>query len=233
MHLFYAPDIATNNELPPEEAAHALRVLRLDVGDELTLTDGRGNLYRAHISTAAGKRCLVRIAEVIPQEPLWQGHLHIAMAPTKLMERTEWFTEKATEMGIDELTFLLCRYSERKVIKSERIHKILVSAMKQSLKARLPLLHDLTPFDRFIAQPFGGQKFIAHCYPTLGERQPLKEALRPGEDALILIGPEGDFSEEEVQKAIAAGFIPISLGRSRLRTETAALAACHTFQLAY
>ncbi|MDR0977143.1 MAG: RsmE family RNA methyltransferase, partial [Prevotellaceae bacterium] len=156
MHLFYAPDIATNNELPADEAAHALRVLRLTVGDELTLTDGRGHFYRAEISTATSKRCLVNILEVIPQEPLWGGHLHLALAPTKLMERTEWLAEKATEIGIDELTFLLCRHSERKVIKSERIHKILVSAMKQSLKARLPQLHDLTPFDRFIARPFAG-----------------------------------------------------------------------------
>jgi 16S rRNA (uracil1498-N3)-methyltransferase len=232
MHLFYTPDIATNNELPQEEAAHALRVLRLGVGDKLMLTDGRGNFYRAEISTATGKRCLVHMLETVPQEPLWHGHLHIAMAPTKLMERMEWFAEKATEIGIDELTFLLCRYSERKVIKSERIQKILVSAMKQSLKARLPQLHDLTPFDRFIAQPFAGQKFIAHCYPDLGERKPLKELIRPNEDVVILIGPEGDFSEDEVRKAIDNGFIPISLGRSRLRTETAALVAVVTAGMA-
>ncbi|MDR0962532.1 MAG: 16S rRNA (uracil(1498)-N(3))-methyltransferase [Mediterranea sp.] len=229
MHLFYAPDIETTNELPEEEAAHAVRVLRLTTGDTLTITDGKGRFFQAEISTATHKRCLVHITQIMPQAPLWRGHLHIAMAPTKLMERTEWFAEKATEIGLDELTFLQCRFSERKVIKTERIRKILVSAMKQSLKARLPLLHELTPFEHFIAQPFTGQKFIAHCYP--GEKVPLKEALRTGNNALILIGPEGDFSEEEVQKALAAGFTPVSLGNSRLRTETAGLVAVHTFNL--
>ena len=146
------------------------------------------------------------------------------------MDRTEWFAEKATEIGFDELTFLNCRYSERKVIKTERIHKILVSAIKQSLKARLPQLNEMTDFNRFIRQPFTGQKFIAHCYE--GEKQLLKDCLQRGEDALVLIGPEGDFSEEEVQEALAHGFRPISLGPSRLRTETAALVACHLMNLA-
>ena len=145
------------------------------------------------------------------------------------MDRNEWFAEKATEIGFDELTFLNCRFSERKVIKTERISKILVSAIKQSLKARLPKLNEMTDFHTFIQQDFEGQKFIAHCYE--GEKKQLKEALTPGEDALVLIGPEGDFSEEEVQKAIEHGFVPISLGKSRLRTETAALVACHTLNL--
>ena len=152
------------------------------------------------------------------------------MAPTKNMDRTEWFAEKATEIGLDELTFLNCRYSERKVIKTERIHKILVAAIKQSLKARLPQLNEMTDFNRFIRQSFNGQKFIAHCYP--GEKLLLKDCLRRGEDALVLIGPEGDFSEEEVEEALAQGFRPISLGPSRLRTETAALVACHLMNLA-
>ena len=230
MHVFYTPDIQTRAELPEEEAQHAVRVLRLQAGDEVTLTDGQGNFYRAAISTATLKHCLVQVLETIPQAPLWQGHLHIAMAPTKNMDRTEWFAEKATEIGLDELTFLNCRYSERKVIKTERIRKILVSAIKQSLKARLPRLNEMTDFDRFINQPFSGQKFIAHCYE--GEKPLLKDILQRGEDALVLIGPEGDFSEEEVQKAIGQGFRPISLGRSRLRTETAALVACHILNLA-
>ena len=135
MHVFYTPDIQSQAELPEEEAAHAVRVLRLQTGDEVTLTDGKGNFSRAEISTATTKRCLVNILETIPQAPLWSGHLHIAMAPTKNMDRTEWFAEKATEIGFDELTFLNCRFSERKVIKTERIAKILVSAIKQSLKA--------------------------------------------------------------------------------------------------
>lgn len=229
MHVFYTPDIQTRSELPEEEAAHAVRVLRLQAGDEVTLTDGQGNFYRAEISTATPKRCLVKILETQPQAPLWQGHLHIALAPTKNMDRTEWFAEKATEIGIDELTFLNCRFSERKVIKTERIAKILVSAIKQSLKARLPRLNEMTDFNKFIARPFSGQKFIAHCYE--GEKVLLKDAVRRGEDALVLIGPEGDFSEEEVGKAIENGFIPISLGKSRLRTETAALVACHLLNL--
>ena len=229
MHVFYTPDILIREELPEEEAAHAVRVLRLQPGDEVMLTDGVGNFYRAEITPASQKRCLVQILETLPQAPLWKGHLHLAMAPTKNMDRTEWFAEKATEIGFDELTFLNCRYSERKIIKTERIQKILVSAMKQSLKARLPKLHEMTTFQQFITQPFSGQKFIAHCYE--GEKPLLQEVLRKGEDALVLIGPEGDFSEEEVQKALENGFQPISLGRSRLRTETAALVACHLMNL--
>lgn len=223
MHIFYTPDIQTHPELPEEEAQHCIRVLRLNAGDEITLTDGKGNFYRAEITAATNKRCLVKVIETIAQEPLWQGHLHIAMAPTKNMDRNEWFAEKATEVGIDELTFLNCRFSERKVIKTERIEKILVSAIKQSLKARLPKLNGMMDFDKFIAQDFSGQKFIAHCYE--GEKPLLKHIRKPGEDALVLIGPEGDFSEEEVKKAIDKGFQPISLGKSRLRTETAALIA--------
>ena len=223
MHVFYTPDIQKNLELPEEEAQHCVRVLRLNIGDEITLTDGNGNFYRAEITAATNKRCLVKILETIPQEPLWSGHLHIAMAPTKNMDRNEWFAEKATEIGFDELTFLNCRFSERKVIKMERIEKIVVSAIKQSLKARLPRLNEMTDFDKFITQEFTGKKFIAHCYK--GEKPLLKNILKPGEDALVLIGPEGDFSEEEVTKAIEKGFQPISLGKSRLRTETAALVA--------
>ena len=229
MHIFYTPDIENSHELPEEEAAHALRVLRLQPGDEVMLTDGKGNFHRARISLAAHKRCLVDILETLPQPPLWSGHLHIALAPTKNMDRTEWFAEKATEIGIDELTFLNCRYSERKVLKTERIVKILVSAVKQSLKARTPRLNEMTDFKTFIRQPFQGQKFIAHCHE--GEKTPLKDLVRKGEEAVVLIGPEGDFSEEEVRLAEEAGFIPVSLGPSRLRTETAALVACHILNL--
>lgn len=226
MHVFYTPDILTHSELPTEEAQHCIRVLRLSQGDEIMLTDGKGHFYKAEIAAAGGKRCMVAIKEKIPQESFWEGHLHIAMAPTKNMDRNEWFAEKATEIGFDELTFLNCRFSERKVIKTERIEKILVSAMKQSLKARLPQLNEMMPFDQFIRQDFPGQKFIAHCYE--GGKPLLKDVIRKGEDALVLIGPEGDFSPEEVEKAQAKGFVPISLGKSRLRTETAALAACFT-----
>lgn len=229
MHVFYTPDIDTCPELPEEEAGHCLRVLRLGVGDEVMLTDGKGFLYKAVISAATGKRCQVKVVEKIEQEKFWKGHLHLAMAPTKNMDRIEWFAEKATEIGFDELSFLNCRFSERKVIKTERIEKIVVSAMKQSLKARKPIVNEMTDFAKFMQRDFQGQKFIAHCYE--GEKPLLKEVLKPEEDALVLIGPEGDFSPEEVQKAEALGFQPISLGKSRLRTETAALVAVHMMNL--
>ena len=231
MHLFYTPDICTTLELPQEEAAHALRVLRLAEGAEVMLTDGKGSFYRAEIDIISGKRCYMRIVETVTPAPQWQGHLHLAMAPTKNMDRIEWFAEKATEIGFDELTFLDCRFSERKVVKTERVEKILVSAMKQSLKPVLPILNGMTPFDKFISQPFSGQKFIAHCYE--GDKESLMQALKPDEDALVLIGPEGDFSPEEVEKAVVHGFRPITLGKSRLRTETAALVAVHCMNLVH
>lgn len=229
MHVFYTPNIDTSCEMPDEEAGHCLRVLRLGIGDEVMLTDGKGSFYKAVISAATNKRCQLKVIEVLPQEKGWNGWLHVAMAPTKNMDRTEWFAEKATEIGFDELTFLNCRFSERKIIKTERIEKILVSAVKQSLKASKPVLNEMVDFNKFISQDFKGQKFICHCYE--GEKKLLKEALVPGEDALILIGPEGDFSEEEVAKALSLGFQPVSLGKSRLRTETAALVATHTLNL--
>ena len=229
MHVFYTPDIAVTCEMPEEEAAHCLRVLRLGVGDEVMLTDGKGCFYKAAISAATGKRCQVKVTETIEQEPLWNGHLHLAMAPTKNMDRIEWLAEKATEIGFDELSFLNCRYSERKVIKTERVEKIVVSAVKQSLKARKPVVNEMMDFARFVKQDFAGQKFIAHC--NEGEKLLLKEILVPGEDALVLIGPEGDFSPEEVKLTESLGFRSISLGKSRLRTETAALVSVHIMNL--
>ena len=229
MQIFYTPDITIKPELPEEEAGHCIRVLRLGEGDEIVLTDGQGSFYKAAISRAHPKHCEVTLLESWKQPDLWNFNLHIAIAPTKNMDRMEWFVEKATEIGFDELTFLNCRFSERKVIKTERISKILVSAIKQSLKARLPQLNEMTDFNKFITQPFPGQKFIAHCYE--GEKPLLKDMVHPGEDVLVLIGPEGDFSEEEVRKATENDFIPISLGKSRLRTETAALVACHILNL--
>ena len=231
MHTFYTPDIAVKAELPEEEAAHCLRVLRLTIGDEVRLTDGKGYFYKAVIDAIAGKRCQVKVLETIFQDPLWKGHLHLAMAPTKNIDRTEWFAEKATEIGFDELSFLNCRFSERKVIKPERIEKIVVSAVKQSLKARKPKVNDMIDFDKFVKQDFKGQKFIAHCYE--GEKPLLRDVLDSQADALVLIGPEGDFSREEVALAESCGFQPISLGKSRLRTETAALVAVHLMNLAH
>ncbi len=231
MHLFYTPDISVSPDLPEEEAGHCLRVLRLGVGDEITLTDGKGQFCRAVISAATGKRCQVKVTQTIVQEPLWKGHLHLAMAPTKNMDRVEWFAEKATEIGFDELSFLNCRFSERKVIKTERVEKIVVSAMKQSLKARKPLVNEMTDFVRFMERDWPGQKFICHCHE--GEKPLLRELMDPGEDALVLVGPEGDFSPEEVALAESKGFRAVSLGRSRLRTETAALVGVHLMNLAH
>ena len=229
MALFFAPDIYTTWELPEEESAHCLRVLRLGVGDELEVTDGKGNILRTAIVSTAGKRCKVEMIEERRVEKGWNGNLTIAIAPTKNMDRIEWLIEKATEIGIDEITFLNCRFSERKVVKTDRIERIVVSGMKQSLKPLKPIVNEMVDFKKFIAATRDGARFIAHCYD--GDRKLLKEQLLQGVDATILIGPEGDFSPEEVETAIAAGFVPVSLGNSRLRTETAGLVACHTFNL--
>lgn len=229
MHIFYTPDIVAEMQLPDEEAQHCIRVLRMTEGDEILLTDGKGSFYKALIRTAHPKHCRIEIVETITPDPLWNVKIEIAVAPTKNMDRMEWFTEKATEIGIDKIIPILCDHSERKALKEERLEKIAVSAMKQSMKPVLPQILPLTPFDKIVSTHFDGQKFIAHCYKE--DKTELKDAYQKGSNALILIGPEGDFSEKEVEKAIRNGFLPVSLGRSRLRTETAALVACHTIQL--
>ena len=229
MQIFYTPDIAFRAELPEEEAGHCIRVLRLTEGDKILLTDGKGMFYKAAISRAHPKHCEVDILESWQQPALWNFQLHIAVAPTKNMDRMEWFAEKATEIGIDAITCLNCRFSERKEVKPARLEKILVSAMKQSQKATLPVLTGMTDFRTFVTQPFDGRKFIAHCEE--GDKKLLKQLYQPGENALVLIGPEGDFSPEEIELALKNGFLPISLGESRLRTETAALVACHTIHV--
>jgi len=227
--LFYAPDIALNPQLPETEAHHCLKVLRMQPGDILRLTDGKGFFYQAEIAEIHMNRCRVNLLETIPQHPLWKGRIEIALAPTKNSERIEWFVEKATEIGIDKISFLRCRFSERKEMSVERLRKIMISAMKQSEKARLPDLQVMTDFREFIGQEFGGRKLIAYCYPE--EKMLLAQAYRKNENVLILIGPEGDFSEEEIALAKETGFIPVSLGESRLRTETAALTACQTIHI--
>ncbi len=229
MHIFYTPKILEQKELPQEEALHCTKVLRLKGGDTIRLTDGKGNFFNASISSISSKHCKVEIFETIFQNPLWTNNIHIALAPTKNMDRNEWFVEKATEIGINQISFLNCRYSERKDIKPDRIEKIAVAAMKQSQKSYLPELQDIITFEKFIKKDFQGQKFIAHCYPE--EKIKLTQAYKKGENVLILIGPEGDFSIDEVNKATENGFIPISLGESRLRTETAALVACQTIHI--
>lgn len=233
VRFFYAPDAATSQELPSDEAMHALRVLRLKMGDELMLMDGRGNYYRAEVTLAHTKHCLYEIKETIPQERQWEGRVHLAIAPTKLMDRMEWMIEKAVEVGVDEISFLNCQFSERRLVKIPRADKIVISAVKQSHKAWKPLLNDMVPFKDFIAQPHSGRRFIAHCYEEF-PRTYLYDELRSmpaTEDAIVLIGPEGDFSVDEVRMAMANGYQSVHLGKSRLRTETAGLSAVMMMQL--
>ena len=229
MLLFYAPEIANCSELPESESQHCVRVLRKQLGDIINITDGKGCFYKAQITEIHPKHCQVEIIEKMEALPSWKAQIEIALAPTKNIDRMECFAEKATEIGINKIHFLKTRYSERKELKTERIEKILISAMKQSLKANLPELSEMTDFKHFIKQNFKGQKFIAHCFPD--EKTLLSKAYHKGKDVLILIGPEGDFSEEEINLALANGFQAISFGESRLRTETAALAACQTIHI--
>jgi 16S rRNA (uracil1498-N3)-methyltransferase len=234
IRFFYDPQIS--GELPEDEAKHATRVLRLSAGDELLLMDGNGIFFRAEITVADNHRCLYRILEDMPQERAWEGHIHLAMAPTKLNDRVEWFAEKATEIGMDELSFLDCRFSERRIIKCERIDKILISAVKQSHKAWKPVLNEMTSFERFVKAERKGDKFICHCYDQEdieeGTEKPfLMDVLKRGVASTVLIGPEGDFSVDEVKLALQHGYRSVSLGTSRLRTETAALVAVHMMQL--
>nr|WP_320021790.1 16S rRNA (uracil(1498)-N(3))-methyltransferase [uncultured Draconibacterium sp.] len=231
MQLFYVPDISGAEVILNEtESKHAIRVLRLKEGDEIELVDGKGGFYKARIKNANPKKCQLSIIESQTDFGKKDFHLHIAIAPTKNIDRTEWFLEKCTEIGIDEVTPLLSEHSERKVIKPERLEKILVSAMKQSVKAYLPKLNGLTKLSDLLSQATETKKFIAHC--NEGEKPHLKNVVNPGDKVLILIGPEGDFSPEEVTLALEYGFEAISLGNARLRTETAGVVACHIVNLA-
>mgnify|MGYP003520465241 FL=1 len=231
VRYFYVPDAKNNNELPQEEATHALRVLRLKSGDEMFIMDGTGNFYHAEVSLATNKKCLYEIKETLPQHKTWKGHIHLAIAPTKNMDRIEWMTEKVTEIGFDELSFLNCTFSERKVLRTERIEKIVVSAVKQSRKPWKPIVNEMIPFKDFISMPREGRKFIAHCYQEIEKHDLFDIINKEKENVTILVGPEGDFSIEEVRLAIENGYESISLGQSRLRTETAGLMAVTMSQL--
>jgi 16S rRNA (uracil1498-N3)-methyltransferase len=228
MALFYTPDILHNTCLSEEESGHCVRVLRLGEGAEVELIDGKGHFYRARIVQAHPKHCQVEILEMI-EDKAAPCYACIAVVPTKNFERIEWFVEKATEIGIGGFAFINSRYSERKNLKLERIEKIVISALKQSMKATKPTIQDLMDFKKFVSQSFEGQKYICHCNP--GKKPLLKNLCQPGTPALVLIGPEGDFSPEEVAIALENGFIPVSLGNTRLRTETAAFVAAHIVQL--
>jgi 16S rRNA (uracil1498-N3)-methyltransferase len=229
MYLFYCPDIETKHTLSEEESGHCVRVLRYSAGDEILITDGKGTTYTARITNPHPKHCDFEILTAEKQEPHHAFHLHIAIAPTKNIERLEWAIEKCVEIGVDEITPLLCRFSERKQLRTDRLEKIILSAAKQSLTPYLPVLHELTPYEEFISSQHSAvsvQKFIAHCYKE--DKRVLKDEIERGRDVLVMIGPEGDFSEQEVADALASGFVPVSLGNSRLRTETAGVVACHT-----
>lgn len=232
---FYVPDAASTNELPAEEAAHASRVLRLESGDEVFLIDGTGCFFKAQLTLVTKGRCLYDIVERLPQEKTWNGRIAVAMAPTKVIDRVEWTLEKATEIGIDEFSLLNCSFSERRNVKLERLDKIVIAAVKQSRKAWKPLLNDLQPFEGFVNRPRKGAKYIAHCYAEIDKKDLYGELLQLNgdEEVTILIGPEGDFSIDEVHLAMSKGYVPVSLGQSRLRTETAALAATMIAQLAF
>lgn len=224
---FYVPEAAERGELPEEEAKHALRVLRLKEGDELFLMDGCGTFFRAHVSLATNKHCLYDIDETLPQERAWKGRIHLALGPTKDMGRVEWMVEKATEIGFDEISFLDTQFSERKTLRTDRVEKIVVAAMKQSRKAWKPVVNEMVTFGDFIKQHTDGQRFICHCYNEV-ERADLFNTLTllpKDSDVTVLVGPEGDFSIGEVEQALTHGYQSVSLGQSRLRTETAGLYA--------
>ena len=225
--FFYVPNASGTNELPHDEAQHAVRVLRMQSGDEIMLMDGEGCYYRAALTLASNHHCQYEILESLPQQPQWNRRLHLAIAPTKLIDRMEWLVEKATEIGIDEITFLDCKFSERSVVKLPRLEKIVVSAVKQSHKAWMPKLNDMTAFKQFIDTPRSGGRYIAHCYEEVERTYLFDEiqGLSEEDEITVLIGPEGDFSIDEVRYAVAAGYKSVHLGKSRLRTETAGLCA--------
>ena len=278
--FFYVPDAAKALELPEEEAKHAIRVLRLHEGDSIYLQDGDGTFYHALLTLVNNKHCYYDITESMPQERTWRGYIHLAIAPTKMMERIEWMVEKATEVGIDEISFLSCKFSERKVIRTDRIRKIVVAAFKQSRKAWMPTVNEMVPFHDFISRQRKGRKFICHCYNEI-ERADFFTAINSGAiiggdksnsdstdangsivgngsstgangsivvnsssteangsivstnpgydssagDITVLVGPEGDFSIDEVREVLPSGYESVTLGTSRLRTETAGLSA--------
>jgi len=226
--IFYTPDVnGLRYALKGEESAHAVRVLRLKTGDAITLVDGRGGRYRAQICEICHKHCEVEILEHQADYGKRPYRLHIGIAPTKNIDRFEWFIEKATEIGIDEITPLLCEHSERKQVNIERLQRIMIAAMKQSVKAYLPKLNEMTSFTEWIkTKDISGNGYIAHC--NEGDRQSLKTVYQQGQNATVAIGPEGDFSLQEVSQAHACGFKEICLGKSRLRSETAGIVVCHS-----
>lgn len=231
MQLFYTPDVTpetTQYFFDSDESKHISKVLRKKEGDVLFVTNGQGYLFRTELVLANPKSCEVKILDFEKQTSK-NYYLHLVVAPTKMNERYEWFLEKATEIGVDEITPVICDHSERKVVKEDRFDKIILSAMKQSLSCYKPILNPAIIFHEFLKADITGQKFMAHC--AEGERFSLKNKVEVRKEVTILIGPEGDFSEGEISAALAKGFAPVTLGDTRLRTETAAIVACHTVAL--
>lgn len=229
MQLFYNPHITSDSSqftFDKIESRHIVKVLRKVEGDLLSITNGKGFLFKAKIMIASDKKCLVEIISEEKNSNPWNYYLHIAIAPTKNNDRLEWFLEKATEIGIDEITPIFCDHSERKVIKKERLEKVVISGMKQSLKFNLPKLNDAITFNQFIKLDHDGDLFIAHCEDS--NKKSLKSQLKPKQKLTILIGPEGDFSTKEIELALKNNFEGVTLGESRLRTETAGLSAVHS-----
>lgn len=228
MQLFYNPTITEDTDgfvFDKEESKHIVKVMRKNQGDNLFVTNGLGFLFKVEIVVAMDTKCSVRIVSFEKSEPL-KHHLHLAVAPTKMNDRYEWFLEKATEMGISEITPIICDRSERKFVKTDRFDKIIQSAMKQSLQYYLPKLNEPISFKDFMKIKNEGLNLIAHCEET--DKKSLKNVLKPKENYTILIGPEGDFSDKEIKTALENNYIPVSLGNTRLRTETAAVVACHS-----
>lgn len=228
MQIFYAPGISGSSYLLDEkESKHCIRVLRMGKGTPVRLIDGKGSLYEGVIDVPDQRQCKIKITKVIRDFEKRSCYLHIAISPLKNPERFEWFVEKSVEIGIDEITPLICRNTEKQNIKTERINNIVISAMKQSLKARLPVINSVIGFNEFITKDLRGARLIAHCSET-DKKISIGRTLSKGDDAIIMIGPEGDFTADEVNSAVLNGFSEIHLGNSRLRTETAGIAACHS-----
>ena len=227
VRYFYVPNATEHNELPTDEAIHAIRVLRLKIGDDIFLIDGKGTFYEAVVTLANSKHCLYEITQTLVQNKTWKGHIHLAIAPTKDISRIEWLVEKATEIGFDEISFLNCQFSERKNLRIDRIERIVISAMKQSRKAWKPIVNNMLSFEDFMQKEVTGQKFICHCYNEIEKTDFFSNINNSGlfEEITVLIGPEGDFSINEVHQALQQQYKSTTLGNSRLRTETAGLAA--------
>ena len=231
MQLFYTPDINSDEyTLSKEESRHCIQVLRKKIGDIIYLVDGKGGYYKATLIGDNPKSCHLKIDNIERNYGKSDIHIHIAIAPTKMNERFEWFLEKSTEIGINEITPIICEHSERKVLKLERMNKILVAAMKQSKQAYLPKLNAAVSFDSFVSNNTIEERYIANCAENDKKKQ-LKEVIKKGTDTLVLIGPEGDFSQKEINYAMRHGFSSVSLSKNRLRTETAAIVSCNTINL--